>query len=497
MGVKYMTNDILKFFRDYEENKILKEKNYEKYADVDISFMSKVLISIFPIDYMVKEAVVPIKIDHDFIYIGTYRQLNDKTIKDIEKSTNLQVKQEYILYSQYCNYIRQYKINICDKFKGSDINLVIINNLFSDAINYKSSDVHFETDDSICTIRFRVDGVIIKYNYLPLKVYDKILSILKLQSNMDISKKLIPQDGNMNLVCEKKTYNLRTSTIPSIYREKMVVRILNPKSDVNLYELGFDEEYKEFETLAYKSNGIFLVSGPTGSGKSTTLKAIINIMNKGEKNIITIEDPVEYKINGITQVSLNEKVDLGFKEALKSILRQDPDVIMIGEIRDEQTAQIALRAAITGHLVLSTIHTYDSTSVITRLLDMNITKYILLDGLSLVLSQRLVRRICPYCKRSYIVEEDTCVDLDINIGSTLYKGEGCSKCKFTGYLGRVIVYEMLHIKDIHRKYISENKDLTGFREFCIDNGLSTLKDKCIKYLKSGVTTLEEVYKVII
>lgn len=455
-----------------------------------------VILSLFSIAYMCNEGFVAVNYDENYVYVLSYKKLREKTLNNIEKISKLKVHMTYILYSEFCYCIQKYNTEIMGKNQSHDLTRSIMRHIINSAIENKSSDVHFEGESSMCYVRFRMDGVLNCFFKFPLPVYDKILSIVKLESSMDISKKLVPQDGNMNFNFKNQVYNMRTSTLPSMYREKLVIRILNPEKQINLQDLGFKNHAEVLKNLAFKSNGIFLVSGPTSSGKSTTLKAIINLMNKKEKNIITIEDPIEYKISGITQVSLNEKANMGFKEALKSVLRQDPDVIMIGEIRDEETAKIALRAAITGHLVLSTIHTYDATSVITRLLDMNIEKYILLDALSYIVSQRLVRKICPHCREEYVNQYGDCYEF-VEEGTKLYRGKGCEKCNFTGYMGRSIIYEILIMDDKCKQYISENKDLSGFRKFCIDNGFITLQSMCKQYIKSGITSLEEVYKVVL
>lgn len=479
--------------KKYILDKISKDKHHYNSTN---SILHEDILNTFPKDLIINDDFIPIQLNKDVVTLLTYKKLNEKIITKIKKDYGLKVKEKFIPYTSYCERLQEFKESM-DKTSPIEVSEELFRSIIESALSQKASDIHLEPDSSICTIRFRVNGVLSKFEHIPNKSYDEILSIVKIKSNMDISKKLIPQDGSMTYYFQGYRYNLRTSTLPNIYKENLVIRILNPKNNIDLYSLGFSENLNELRKVSYKSKGIFLVSGPTGSGKSTTLKAIINSMDKESKNIITIEDPVEYKLDGVTQVNLNEKVNLGFNTALKSIVRQDPDVIMIGEIRDEETAATALRAAITGHLVLSTVHTYDSTSVITRLLDMKIPSYILLDGLSMVLSQRLVRKLCPHCKEKYLLKKGECEELNLHDGDVLYREIGCEKCNNTGYVGRKIVYEILELTDLHKGYISNNKDLSGFREFCIKNGLVTLKEKCLKMLYEGSTTIEEVFKVIL
>lgn len=477
--------------KKYILTKLSKDKGNEDHSE---EILDETVINIFPKNFIIKEEFIPIKLNNNVLTLLTYKKLDSNTIEKIKDDYGFTIKEKFISYTTYCEKIKTFKENLNNDPKASE---ELFHYIIKKALSEKASDIHIEPCSDICNIRFRINGVLSLFQHISIKSYKEILSIVKIKSNMDISKKLIPQDGSMTYYFMGYKYNLRTSTLPSIYKENLVIRILNPKQDIDLYNLGFSENLDELKNIAYKNKGIFLVSGPTGSGKSTTLKAIINSIDKDSKNIITIEDPVEYKLQGVTQVNLNKKVNLGFNEALKSIVRQDPDVIMIGEIRDEETATTALRAAITGHLVLSTVHTYDSTSVVTRLLDMKIPPYILLDGLSMVLSQRLVRELCPHCKKKYSLKKGEYEELNLHEGDIIYKSVGCEKCNKTGYIGRKIVYEFLNLNQSHKRYISNNKDLSGFREFCIKNGLITLKNKCLKMLYDGTTTVEEVFKVIL
>lgn len=477
-------------------NKICSIKEFTEDLSLDLDFIRE-----FKIEDLIDDQILPIKNEKNKLYVATYRIIKNETIQKYNELYNLKLIPFYISLSMFQIKFKsiQKKIDILEKkevckFKESNI---FIEEILDRAIIKRASDVHFEPCKDFSKIRLRIDGVLVDDLNIGNKNYLEILSIIKVKSNMDISKKLIPQDGNMAYYFKGIQYKCRISTIPSIYGEKLVIRLLNPKEEIKLEDLGFNKSIGDLKKILKINNGIFLISGPTGSGKSTTLKALINSMNKNEKNIITIEDPIEYELKNVTQVSLNPKAGLNFSSALKNLLRQDPDVIMVGEIRDEETAQIALRAAVTGHLVLSTVHTFDSTSVITRLLDMGIPPYIILDTVSIVLSQRLVRKICPFCKEECILKDNLYSELGLEKGTKVFRGKGCSHCNNTGYKGRIVTYEVLKLEQNHKNYISRNTDLSGFRDFCIENNLTTLKENVITLLKEGVTTIEEAYKVIL
>lgn len=477
-------------------NKINPVKGLTEDLNLNVDFIRE-----FKINDLIEDEILPIKKEKNKLYVATYKFIKSEISIKYKRLYNVKLIPFYVTLGVFKAKFKEVeeelkileKKEVC-KFKESN---VLLEEILNRAIIKRASDIHLEPSKEFAKVRFRIDGVLLEDLKIGTNNYLELLSIIKVKSNMDISKKLIPQDGNMAYYFNGIQYKCRTSTIPSIYGEKLVLRLLNPKEEVKLEELGFYNNVEDLKQILNINNGIFLISGPTGSGKSTTLKALLNSMNKNEKNIITIEDPVEYELQNITQVALNPKAGLSFSTALKSMLRQDPDVIMVGEIRDEETAQIALRSAVTGHLVLSTVHTFDSTSVITRLLDMNIPPYIILDTVSIVLSQRLVRKICPLCKEEYILKDDSYAELGLKNGDSIFKGNGCSHCNNTGYKGRTVTYEILQLKEEHKNYISKNNDLSGFREFCIKNNLVTLKENAITLLKEGVTTVEEVYKVIL
>ncbi len=375
----------------------------------------------------------------------------------------------------------------------------LIDLILSDAINSNSSDIHIEPFEKYLKIRYRIDGVLYEQKKLPIESLGAIITRIKILSNMNIAEKRIPQDGRMKIEYNNKTVDLRVSAIPTINGEKIVIRILrNDSVHVGKDKLGMNKkEIAILEKMIRIPYGIILVTGPTGSGKSTTLYTILNELNDNEKNIITVEDPVEYVLDGVNQVNVNNKAGLTFAAGLRSILRQDPDIVMIGEMRDGETAEIAVRAAITGHLVLSTIHTNDAASSIMRLVDMGIEPYLAATALGGIIAQRLVRTICPNCTESYEASnyEKEVLEVDRNKQLTLYKGKGCSQCHHTGYHGRIGVYEMMEITKEHRELIMNRASAEELKQLSIEkNNIQTIRKSCAQLVISGVTTFDELVK---
>ncbi|SHJ60175.1 type IV pilus assembly protein PilB [Clostridium cavendishii DSM 21758] len=364
-----------------------------------------------------------------------------------------------------------------------------IEEIIKTAISMKVSDIHFEPQKKYVNIRFRKDGNLFIYEKLKFKDYNNIIIRVKLLSNMDISDKLRAQDGKMIFYySNNEDLDIRISTIPCVYGEKLVMRILYRDEElINLKKLNFTEnQLKKIYGLLKLKHGIVIVNGPTGSGKSTTLYSMLKEVNKDDINISTIEDPVEFCIDGITQININEKIGLSFSSGLKHLLRQDPDIVMIGEIRDENTAKIAVRAAITGHKVFSTIHTNNPEEVFYRLLDMGVEKYLLMQAINGVISQRLVRLLCPKCK-TRIRKED--IDYDINyfeLNSTLYKAKGCEACNFTGYNGRTMISEILIVDKNFIKNLKDGKEFLYKKEEDILSSCKYLAEK-------GVVSVEDFF----
>ena len=370
----------------------------------------------------------------------------------------------------------------------------LINAVIAEAIKSKASDIHIEPYEEHISIRFRIDGVLREV----LKPNSKLVSMLnariKIMSSLDIAEKRIPQDGRMSLKLGEKWIDIRVSTLPSSYGERIVLRILD-KSDaqLNLTQLGMSDELLElFKTTLKNPNGIILVTGPTGSGKTTSLYAGINLLNDNTKNILTVEDPVEYAIDGVSQTQVNTKVDMTFSKGLRAILRQDPDIVMVGEIRDVETAEIAIQASLTGHLVLSTVHTNDSVAAITRMKDMGIEPYLLGSSVKAIMAQRLLRTLCIHCKEEYSLDNFV---QNIPKKSMLYKAKGCKECGETGYVGRTGIFELLIVDEEIKKAITENMGEQEIGKIAFKKNFK-LSQSGEKLVLSGTTSLEELLRVI-
>jgi type IV pilus assembly protein PilB len=386
--------------------------------------------------------------------------------------------------------------------KGAPI-IQLVNMLIVQGVKDRASDIHMEPNERGLLIRFRIDGMLHDNRILPNKIKAAIISRVKILAKMDIAERRLPQDGRFQVKFGIREVDLRVSTIPTVFGEKVVLRILDKsKGLIELKNLGFlAEQLDQFKSIILKSCGIILLTGPTGSGKTTTLYAALNKVNSNEKNIITVEDPVEYKLNRVNQIQILPKIDLTFANALRSILRQDPDVIMVGEIRDSETAQIAVQAALTGHLVFSTLHTNDAASALTRLIDMGIEPFLISSSVIGVIAQRLVRVICEKCKEEYIPSEDILYGLKIkdrlNNDSKikLYRGKGCSFCKNTGYYGRISIYELIVLDEEIKSLIVTKASSNVINELALKNGMKTLKDSGMEKVLQGITTIEEVLRV--
>jgi len=378
----------------------------------------------------------------------------------------------------------------------------VVNMIISQAINDKASDIHIEPEVKSVRVRYRIDGVLHDVMSPPKHIQAPMVSRVKIMANMDIAERRIPQDGKIHLRHDNREFDLRVSTIPTIHGEKVVMRILDKSSVLlGLNKLGFYPETQSlFESIVEKPYGMILVTGPTGSGKSTTLYACLNKLNTGAENIITVEDPVEYQLAGVNQVQVNEKAGLNFANALRSFLRQDPDKIMVGEIRDTETAQIAVEAALTGHLVLSTLHTNDASGAVSRLIEMGIEPFLVSSSVIGILAQRLVRTICPNCKEQYTPPQDAVRQFGfLSMAETdiiFYRGRGCDHCKMTGYRGRTGVFELLEITDRIRSLALQRSSSSEIRQAAIEEGMKTMQDDGLRKVVDGITTIEECLRVI-
>jgi general secretion pathway protein E len=378
----------------------------------------------------------------------------------------------------------------------------LVNLFFSIAVKDRASDIHIQPFEKDLRVRFRIDGLLYDMYKPPKRAQDAIVSRIKVMAGLDVAEKRLPQDGRIKIMVSEKDIDVRVSIIPSAYGEQVVMRLLDKGSAmVGLEKVGMSTEFeKTVASLIKRPQGVFLVTGPTGSGKTTTLYAALQLINTPEKNILTVEDPVEYILPGIGQMQVNPKIDLDFAKALRSFLRQDPDVIMVGEIRDEETARIAIQAALTGHLVFSTLHTNDSASALTRLIDMGIEPYLLTSSITAILAQRLVRKICPHCRDVYEPTEFERELFNENLKNgerIFYKGRGCKNCLNTGYIGRTGIFELLKMTGRIRQMVQLKRSSEEIKAEAKKEGMLTLREDGLNKVFEGATTLSEIMRVTI
>lgn len=490
-----------------------------KPADIDAALVSNI-----PINYAKAKEIIPIaRIDNTLmvavsnpfnlavtedlrlltsldiqIVVSTSSKINDAINRVYERATaNLmtEIKDEY---SEDLDLDET--IDILDASEDDAPIIKYVNQMLFRAVKERSSDIHIEPYEREMVVRFRIDGVLYDIRREPKKVHAAISSRIKVMGSLDIAEKRLPQDGRIKIKLAGKDIDIRLSTIPTSHGERIVMRILEQSEQVlELSQLGYQPDaLMAIEKLLQKKHGILLVTGPTGSGKSTTLSAGLTILNSPERCIITVEDPVEYQIAGVNQIQVNSKIDLTFSRALRSILRQNPDVIMIGEIRDKETAEIAINASLTGHLVLSTLHTNDAAGATTRLIDMGIEPFLVASSLLGVVAQRLIRKVCTKCRQSYEPSPEALQELGLSRakapGATFYKAMGCPACANSGYAGRTVVYELLIVSDEIRTMILKNLDAGAIKKKAVDQGMLTLREIGIQKLLQGLTTIEELVR---
>jgi general secretion pathway protein E len=374
----------------------------------------------------------------------------------------------------------------------------LVNLIISRAIESRASDIHIEPFEHHLKVRYRIDGMLHDVESPPIRLKAAITSRIKIMAKLNIAERRLPQDGRLKLRIAGNEIDFRVSTIPTMFGESIVMRLLNRESLIlNLGELGFSPQTLDvFETLIKRPYGMILVTGPTGSGKTTTLYAALDKINSPEKKIITVEDPVEYQLDGVNQIQVKPQIGLTFASGLRSIVRQDPDIILIGEIRDAETAEIAIQSALTGHLVFSTLHTNDAPGAITRLLEMGVEDYLLASSLIGVLAQRLVRIICPYCKEPLPIQENINSGVEELLGTTTtYYGKGCEQCAHTGYLGRSGIFEILPVTEEIKSLILKRADSGTIKELALKQGMKTLREDGWDKVRQGITTIAEVLRV--
>jgi hypothetical protein len=374
----------------------------------------------------------------------------------------------------------------------------LVTSMVEQAARQRASDIHIEAKEDSVRVRFRIDGSLYEKFTYSIHLLPAIMARLKIIGGMDIAEKRKPQDGRFTIMVDKREYDIRVSVLPTVYGEKCVMRLAQKKALTrNKSELGFSpSELQAFDDILKNPNGILLVTGPTGSGKSTTLYTALSELNKEDVNIVTVEDPVEANIDGINQVQVNVKAELTFASALRSILRQDPDIIMIGEIRDGETAQIAVQASITGHLVVSTLHTNSAAGSISRLINMGVEGYLLADSLVGIIAQRLVRRLCPYCKKPHLITdtERRIMGIRADVNPEIYEPVGCERCDNTGYSGRIGIYEIMKITPPLKELISKNASVSELKQMGMREGMHTLRQSATMLVIKGITSVHEMIK---
>ena len=475
-----------------------------------------------------KYYVVPVKLQKDELYVAMSDPLNFEAQEEIKSASHKQVVPmiatrravEQAIATLYGNEGTARAIEEMKREAGSNQTDIVpvqmskavdngaaeaptirfVNSVIERAITERASDIHLEPQEGEMVVRMRIDGVLRRVFTVPANLQATVIARLKIMGGMNIAERKIPQDGRAMVTAKDKEIDLRISSIPTIYGEKIVLRLLDKSSGhINRKTIGLEgEDEKKYDRLLKNSSGVILIVGPTGSGKSTTMCAMIQELCNEQTNIMTLEDPVEYNIPGTNQCQINEKTGMTFAVGLRSILRQDPDVISVGEIRDGETASIAVRAAITGHLVISTLHTNDAVSTISRLVDIGVEPYMISSALRGVVSQRLVRKICPHCRKAYTPteEEKRMVGIAENEDVTFYKGEGCQECGRTGYRGRRGVFEILTLDAALRREVANNASSEELTKTALENGFVTMKDNCRRLVLEGVTTVTEAAKAI-
>ena len=487
-----------------------------KDSNIPLSIIDKV-----PSTLAYRHRIVPLNLENDILIIATDIPFNFLAADNLEAfiKTNIELRLTMAtdlstLLERYYSLKEQPIETMMDKIdmetvvlKKAEITeedapiIRLVSLLITDAFKRRASDIHIEPLEDKFRIRYRIDGILHEVPGPPKHLQGSIISRVKLMSGMDIAEKRLPQDGRIRIVIQGKELDLRVSTLPAIYGESVVLRILDKSSFLlGLSQLGFmDNDRERFEHLVRSPHGIILDTGPTGSGKTTTLYASLSYINKPDRKLVTIEDPVEYQLNGINQVQIKPQIGLTFANGLRSILRQAPDVIMVGEIRDFETAQIAIQAALTGHLVFSTLHTNDAPGAVTRLIDMGIKPYLVASSLQAVLAQRLVRTLCPDCKTEYIPTKEELANFNTSkedIEKTkFYTGKGCDSCSQTGFKGRISIFELLIFTDKIRELIYQSVPSNIIREEAKREGMCTLREDGFIKASKGITTLSEVIRV--
>ena len=494
------------------------------YVEIDMLDIDKSLFELFTFDFMKKHKIIPISYDaNGVLLVATGKPLDCHTRSAI--AVQLTCRCDYILVPpvQIDRYVDSVSAVQSTSAALSDLNTEkaeqqvsamqkgnqavasendVINNpavrlvdsVIKEAIPYRASDIHIEPFEKAVRVRYRIDGDLQDRAEFPIEAYSAICARLKIMSGLNIAERRVPQDGRINMVIGGREYDFRVSTLPTVFGEKFVIRVLDKTSfHFTRADLGFtEEENAVVDKMLARPHGIILLTGPTGCGKSTTLYSFLKEVNNPTVNIVTVEDPVEFTMAGINQTQVNTKANMTFATALRSILRQDPDIIMIGEIRDEETAEIAVRSAITGHIVFSTLHTNDAPGAILRLQDMGVDNYLVADALVGVIAQRLVKRLCPACKKKGRTNAKEMEILGIDEPISIARPQGCQFCNNTGYKGRIAVHEVMYMNEAMKRSVMHEKNLDVLRELAAENGMVSLWSSCRSLVVKGVTSIQEL-----
>lgn len=502
-----------------------------EYIDLSKTTIPISMAQVVPKNIAKQFQVVPVRMERDELYLAMSDPMNFYAIEEVKKAVRKKIVPmiataegvEHAILVLYGNEGAARAIEAMKReapteedngeeaqFTGNILNdnindaptIRLVNSIIERAILERASDIHIEPKEKELQVRMRIDGVLRKILTIPKNLQNSVISRLKIMSGMDIAERRVPQDGRFNVKNKKREFDLRVNSLPTVYGEKIVARLLDKRSGyLTPDSIGLmGDNLKKYQRAIHCTSGVILIAGPTGSGKSSTMNTMISQLNTEEVNVVTLEDPVEYNIDGVNQVQINEKTGMDFANGLRAILRQDPDIIAVGEIRDGETAQISMRAAITGHVVLSTIHTNDAVGTIERLEDIGVEPYLIATALRAVISQRLVRRICPKCKKSYeaTAEEVRRLGLSTEHKHIFYRGEGCADCFNTGYRGRIGVFEILEITPEIRPLISRQAGRPAIEQELASahSEFKTLRENAIQLVEEGITTAEEVQRVI-
>ena len=502
-----------------------------EYIDLSKTTIPISMAQVVPNNIAKQFQVVPVRMERDELYLAMSDPMNFYAIEEVKKAVRKKIVPmiataegvEHAILVLYGNEGAARAIEAMKReapteedngeeaqFTGNILNdnindaptIRLVNSIIERAILESASDIHIEPKEKELQVRMRIDGVLRKILTIPKNLQNSVISRLKIMSGMDIAERRVPQDGRFNVKNKKREFDLRVNSLPTVYGEKIVARLLDKRAGyLTPDSIGLmGDNLKKYQRAIHCTSGVILIAGPTGSGKSSTMNTMISQLNTEEVNVVTLEDPVEYNIDGVNQVQINEKTGMDFANGLRAILRQDPDIIAVGEIRDGETAQISMRAAITGHVVLSTIHTNDAVGTIERLEDIGVEPYLIATALRAVISQRLVRRICPKCKKSYEAtdEEVRRLGLSTEHKHIFYRGEGCADCFNTGYRGRIGVFEILEITPEIRPLISQQAGRPVIEQELASahSEFKTLRENAIQLVEEGITTTEEVQRVI-